>query len=98
MMYRSQAGAANPTDVFLPILLATFISTMVGIVALCLRQRIRLLDPVLLTWLLGMAAVIFGTVWVFSGMDGEAVERWSGFVANFLLFSVIIAFMGAGLV
>jgi len=65
MMYRSQAGAANPTDVFLPILLATFISTMVGIVALCLRQRIRLLDPVLLTWLLGMAAVIFGTVWVF---------------------------------
>lgn len=98
MMYRSQAGAANPTDVFLPILLATFISTMVGIVALCLRQRIRLLDPVLLTWLLGMAAVIFGTVWVFSGMDGEAVERWSGFVANFLLFSVIIAFLGAGLV
>ena len=86
------------TDVFLPILLATFISTMVGIVALCLRQRIRLLDPVLLTWLLGMAAVIFGTVWVFSGMEGEAVERWSGFVANFLLFSVIIAFMGAGLV
>ncbi len=98
MMYRSQAGAANPTDVFLPILLATFISTMVGIVALCLRQRIRLLDPVLLTWLLGMAAVIFGTVWVFSGMDGKAVERWSGFVANFLLFSVIIAFLGAGLV
>ena len=98
MMYRSQAGAANPTDVFLPILLATFISPMVGIVALCLRQRIRLLDPVLLTWLLGMAAVIFGTVWVFSGMEGEAVERWSGFVANFLLFSVIIAFMGAGLV
>ena len=98
MMYRSQAGAANPTDVFLPILLATFISTMVGIVALCLRQRIRLLDPVLLTWLLGMAAVIFGTVWVFSGMEGEAVERWSGFVANFLLFSVIIAFLGAGLV
>jgi len=98
MMYRSQAGAANPTDVFLHILLATFISTMVGIVALCLRQRIRLLDPVLLTWLLGMAAVIFGTVWVFSGMEWEAVERWSGFVANFLLFSVIIAFMGAGLV
>ena len=98
MMYRAQAGAANPTDVFLPILLATFVSTMVGIIALCLKQRIRLLDPVLLTWLLGMAAIIFGTVWVFSGMDGAAVERWSGFVANFLLFSVIIAFLGAGLV
>ncbi|MDE7124945.1 MAG: hypothetical protein K2O12_00475, partial [Muribaculaceae bacterium] len=48
MMYRAQAGAANPTDVFLPILLATFISTLVGIVALCIRHRIRLSDPVLL--------------------------------------------------
>ena len=58
MMYRAQAGAANPTDVFLPILLATFVSTLVGIVALCLKQRIRLADPVLLGWLGGMMAVI----------------------------------------
>lgn len=97
MMYRAQAGAANPTDVFLPILLATFISTMVGIVALCIKQRIRLSDPVLIAWLAGMGAIIGGTVWVFSGMDGPTVERWSGFVANFLLFSVIISFLGAGL-
>ena len=54
MMYRAQAGAANPTDIFLPILLATFVSTLVGIVALCLKQRIRLTDPVLLAWLAGM--------------------------------------------
>lgn len=97
MMYRAQAGAANPTDVFLPILLATFISTFVGIVALCLKQHIRLLDPVLLAWLGGMAVIIGGTVWVFSGMDGAAVEKWSGFVANFLLFSVIVSFLLAGL-
>lgn len=97
MMYRAQAGATNPTDVFLPILLATFISTMVGIVALCIKQRIRLADPVLLSWLAGMAAIIAGIVWFFSGMDGESVARYSGFLANALLFGVIIAFLGSGL-
>ena len=97
MMYRAQAGATNPTDVFLPILLATFISTMVGIVALCIRQRIRLADPVLLSWLARVAAIIAGIVWFFSGMDGESVARYSGFIANALLFGVIIAFLGSGL-
>lgn len=97
MMYRAQAGAANPTDIFLPILLATFVSTLVGIVALCIKQRIRLNDPVLLTWLGGMGAVIALIVWVFSGMDGDRVERYSGFIANFLLFGVIIMFILAGL-
>lgn len=97
MMYRAQASATNPTDVFLPILLATFISTMVGIVALCIKQRIRLADPVLLSWLAGMAAIIAGIVWFFSGMDGESVARYSGFIANALLFGVIIAFLGSGL-
>lgn len=97
MMYRAQAGATNATDVFLPILLATFISTMVGIVALCIKQRIRLADPVLLSWLAGMAAIIAGIVWFFSGMDGESVARYSGFIANALLFGVIIAFLGSGL-
>lgn len=97
MMYRAQAGATNPTDVFLPILLATFISTMVGIVTLCIKQRIRLADPVLLSWLAGMAAIVAGIVWFFSGMDGESVARYSGFIANALLFGVIIAFLGSGL-
>ena len=97
MMYRAQGGASNPTDIFLPILLATFVSTLVGIVALCIKQRIRLNDPVLLAWLGGMGAVIALIVWVFSGMDGDRVERYSGFIANFLLFGVIIMFILAGL-
>lgn len=97
MMYRAQAGAANPTDVFLPILLATFIATLVGIVALCLKQRIRLLDPVLLSWLGGMAAIIGGIVWFFSSLPKEQVELYSGFVANFLLFAVIAGFLLTGL-
>ncbi len=97
MMYRAQAGASNPTDVFLPILLATFIATLVGIVALCIRQRIRLLDPVLIGWLAGMAAIIGGIVWFFSSLPKEQVELYSGFIANFLLFSVIAGFLIMGL-
>lgn len=97
MMYRAQAGAANPTDIFLPILLATFISTLVGIVALCIKQRIRLTDPVLLAWLAGMGAIIALIVWLFSGMEGERVEQWSGFIANALLLSVIVLFLMAGM-
>lgn len=97
MMYRAQAGASNPTDVFLPILVATFIATFVGIVALCLKQRIRLTDPVLLSWLGGMAALIAGIVWFFSTLPREAVQLWSGVVANVLLFGVIIMFILAGL-
>lgn len=97
MMYRAQAGAANPTDIFLPILLATFISTFVGIVALCLKQRIRLTDPVLVAWLAGMGAVVAATVWFFARMDSSEVERYSGLIANSLLFGVIIMFLCAGL-
>jgi spore maturation protein SpmA len=97
MMYRAQAGAANPTDVFLPILLATFVSTLVGIITLCLKQRIRLLDPVLLSWLGGMMALIGLTVWFFYGMDGAQVERYSSLIANSLLFGVIVLFLLAGL-
>lgn len=97
MMYRAQAGAANPTDVFLPILVATFIATFVGIIALCIKQKIRLADPVLLSWLLGMAAFVGGIVWFFSSLPQEAVQLWSGFIANFLLFSVIVIFLVTGL-
>ncbi|MCM1021765.1 MAG: hypothetical protein NC343_06180 [Muribaculum sp.] len=97
MMYRAQAGAANPTDVFMPILLATFISTLVGIVAMCIKQRIRLLDKVLIAWLLGLSAIIGSIVYLFSQMDKEHVELYSTFVANILLFSVIVIFILAGL-
>lgn len=98
IMYRAQAGAANPTDVFLPILVATFIATLVGIIALCLKQRISLRDPVLLAWLGGLTAVVGGMVWFFSSLPPAEVERYSNFIANFLLFGVIALFMGAGLI
>lgn len=96
MMYRVQAGATNPTDVFMPILLATFISTLVGIIALCLKQKIRLLDPVLMAWLGGMALIIGGIVWFFSTLSDVQVQLYSSFVANVFLFGVIMLFLVAG--
>ncbi|MBD5266727.1 MAG: hypothetical protein HDS41_00860 [Bacteroides sp.] len=97
MMYRAQAGASNPTDVFLPILLATFISTFVGIVALCLKQGIKLWDKVMISWLGGLAVIVGLIVWFFSSLPKEKVELYSSFIANVLLFSVIIMFICAGL-
>lgn len=95
MMYRAQGGAANPTDVFIPILLATAIATLVGLTALCLRQRIRM-DRVIWTWLGGIAATVALITWYFSSLPADKVQTYSTFAANVLLFTVIIAFIGAG--
>lgn len=97
MMYRAQCGAANPTDVFMPILIATFISTLVGIIALCVKQKINMLDKVIISWLGGLTLVVGGTVWFLSTLDEGQIQYYSSFAANFLLFSVIIGFIVAGL-
>lgn len=97
MTYRAACGAANPTDVFVPILIATFVATLVGIVALCIRQRINLLDKVIVVWLLGIAAAVSGIVWFFSTLTPEEMQRYSSFFANTLLFGVILLFICAGL-
>lgn len=96
MTYRASCGAANPTDVFVPILIATFVSTLFGIVSLCLKQRIKIFDRVILTWLLGLLAVVVGVVWYFSTLTPEQMQRYSSFVANIILLGVILMFIGAG--
>ena len=95
MMYRAQGGAANPSDVFIPILVATGIATLVGLLALCVKQRIRL-DGVLCAWLAGIAFFVGGVAWLFSSKEAEDVQKWSTFGANFILFAVILGFIGAG--
>lgn len=95
MMYRAQGGASNPTDIFIPILVATAVATLVGLLALCIRQRIRL-DAVLCTWMAGIAAVAGGVAWFFSRLEADKVELYSTFIANLILFTVIILFIGAG--
>lgn len=93
MVYRAQAGAANPSDVFLPILLATFVSTMVGLITVALVQRLRLFDPVVLAYLLGLTGLVAATIWYFSGLPQDRVQTMSNLVANVTLFGVVSGFI-----
>lgn len=95
MMYRAQGGASNPTDVFIPILIATAVATLVGLTALCLKQRIRM-DRVIWSWLGGIAAAVALVTWYFSSLPADKVQLYSTFAANFILFCVIISFIAAG--
>ncbi|HEX6315447.1 MAG TPA: nucleoside recognition domain-containing protein [Gemmatimonadaceae bacterium] len=93
MVYRAQAGAANPTDIFLPILLATYFSTVAGLIAVSVVQRINLLHPVVLAYLLGMTGLIAATIWYFSGLSQEQAQTVSTLVANMILFGIISVFI-----
>lgn len=96
MTYRASCGAANPTDVFIPILIATFVATLVGLIALCIKQKINIFDRVIIKWLLGLLAVVVGVVWYFSTLTPDLMQKYSSFAANLILFSVIIGFIFAG--
>ena len=97
MVYRAQLGAAQPTDIFIPILLATFFSTLCGIIVTGLMQRINLLSPVLLLTLGGLSAGVGGLLWLFSKMDATAMNIVGTTSANVLLFFIIICFIVAGI-
>ena len=96
LVYRAQLGAAQPTDVFIPILLATFVSTLVGIIVTSLYQRINLLNRTVLLTLGGACVAVAAIVWGFSQLDKDEMNAWSTTIANVLLFSIIIAFIAAG--
>ena len=97
MVYRAQMGAAQPTDIFIPILIATFFSTLAGIIITSLYQRINLLQPVLLATLGGMSALVAAIIWGFSRLDGTMMNLVGTTTANVLLFTIIIAFIVAGI-
>ena len=96
MVYRAQMGAAHPTDIFIPILLATFFSTVVGVVVTSLFQRINLLNRTMLLTLGGACTLVAGVIWAFSQMDSETMNVWSTTVANILLMTIITGFIVAG--
>ena len=96
MVYRAQMGAAQPTDVFVPILLATFFSTLAGIISVSLYQRINLLNRTILLTLGGASVFIAGIIWLFRTMDKELINAYSTTTANVLLFVIIIGFLLAG--
>lgn len=97
MVFRAQLGASNPADIFIPILLATFFSTIAGLVAVSVAQRIKLFDRVIMAYLGGMTLFIAGVIWYFSSLPKEDITRISTFAANFILFAIIIAFIVLGL-
>ena len=97
MMYRAQLGAANPSDVFLPIMLATFTSTLVAILAVCIKQRINLLQRNLLLFFGGAILFIGGVFFLFRLMSQEQVSLYSTLFANTLLFTIICGFILCGL-
>ncbi len=96
MVYRAQMGAAQPTDIFIPILLATFFSTLAGVVITSLFQRINLLNRTMLLTLGGACLAVSGIIWGFSQLDGDSMNKVSTTVANILLMSIITGFIVAG--
>ncbi len=97
MVYRAQMGAAQPTDIFVPILLATFFSTLAGIIVTSLYQRINLINRTMLLTLGGMCAAVAAIIWGFSQMDKSQMNVVSTSVANILLMTIIVVFILAGM-
>lgn len=97
LVYRAQMGAAQPTDVFVPILLATFFSTLAGIVVTSLYQRINLVNKTMLLTLGGLSLAVAAIIWGFSQMDKDRMNLVSTSVANIMLMTIIIGFIVAGL-
>lgn len=96
MTYRAQLGAAQPTDIFIPILIATFVATLAGILITAAYQRINLWNLPMLLTLGGSTAFVGGVVWLFSQMNGETMSRVSSLSATVMLMSLITGFILAG--
>lgn len=96
MVYRAQLGAAQPTDVFVPLLLTTFFSTLTGIIVTSIYQRINLINRTMLIALGSLCTMVAAIIWLFSRMDGETMNTVSTSVANVLLMTIITGFIVAG--
>lgn len=93
MVYRAQLGAANPADVFIPILLATYFSTLVGLIAVAIRQRINLFDRVVMAYLVGATLFVGAIIWYFSRLDQATITLISNVASNVILFAIIVGFI-----
>jgi spore maturation protein SpmA len=97
MVYRTQMGAVNPADIFLPILLATFFSTLAGLIAVSVYQKINLLDRTILLYLGSLSIFIVGVIYYFSTLEREKMQQISEFASHFILFSLIVGMILLGL-
>jgi spore maturation protein SpmA len=97
MVYRAQLGAVNPADVFIPILLATFMAFIAGLISVAVVQKINLFNRVVVGTLGGLLALIGGIIYFLSGLPKEEIAQYSSLAANFILFSIIISFVSMAL-
>ncbi|HOR40244.1 MAG TPA: nucleoside recognition domain-containing protein [Paludibacteraceae bacterium] len=93
MVYRAQMGAADPSDIFIPILLSTFVSTLAGIIAVSIAQKINLFTKTILLYLGSITLLLTGVIWGFSVLSSEKLNMVSSVAANIILFSIIIGFI-----
>jgi spore maturation protein SpmA len=95
---RAILGAKDPADIFIPTLVATYAGTLVAFLAVALKQRISLRDPVILSWLVGLTTLVGGVVWIFGALfSREQIQLFSTVAGNFLIFAVIAGFIGGAL-
>ncbi|MBI9033042.1 MAG: spore maturation protein [Bacteroidales bacterium] len=93
MVYRAQLGAVDPSDIFLPILLATYFSTLVGLIAVSVVQKINLFQPIILAYLGGLTALVMGLIFWFNTLERDQITSISSVASNLILFSVIVLFI-----
>ena len=93
IVYRTQLGAVNPADIFIPILITTFFATLVGLISVAIIQKINLLDKVILAYLGGLSAIVACVIYYFNTLPKEQITSISTFAANFILISIIISFI-----
>jgi spore maturation protein SpmA len=97
MADRAMMGSSNPTSIFIPTLVATFCSTFVGLLYVCIRQKINLFDRVILAYIGAMLLLIMGIVWYFSRLTPTEVQSQSSLFTGVIIFSIIVAFITLGL-
>lgn len=97
MVYRAQLGAADPSDIFIPILLATFFSSITGLITVSLYQRINLWDRTIITYLSGLFILIAGLIYWTHSLPQETLSLYSKVMSNVILFSIIVVFILLGL-
>jgi len=93
MAYRTQCGAANPADIFLPILLATFFSTLVGLIAVAIVQHINLFNRVVMAYIGGLSLIVGGALWGVAQLEPTTIEKASSVVSGVILLGVITSFV-----
>ncbi|MFN3402522.1 MAG: nucleoside recognition domain-containing protein [Cytophagaceae bacterium] len=96
MAQRAALGAANPSDIFIPLLIATFCSSLIGLIYVGIRQKIKFFDPVFLAYFGGIIALITGVVYYFTHLPKDEIESVSNFASNFILLSIIVSFIALG--